>query len=194
VRPVQLFGAAAIVVGRLNSPALAQANSAVPHQLPAEVGVALDAARMREGLYLDTAMVLEPMLNVRLTKPLTANVALEGTFALAGASSSDYDTKGFFTVQIKHRLWRPSRSDIEVFATYGGAGVWRQDRIYDRSGTTWIRNAVLPFYAVVGAGLQWEAAARAAIRTEIQGVGLAWAPVGVRISTGVSIPFAPYRP
>ena len=113
------------------------------------------------------------------------------TFAVGGTSRSDYDTRGFYTLQFKHRLWQPSRGDIHVFATYGAAGVWRQDRIYGRSGETWTRDAVIPFYAVAGAGLQWEVAARAAVRTEIQGVGLAWAPVGLRISTGVSIPFAP---
>ena len=154
----------------------------------------VDAARLRAGLYLDGGMVLEPMANVRLTKPATANWAFEVTFAIGGPSSADYDTKGIYTLQLKQRLWQSSRGDIQVFATYGAAGVWRQDRIYRRDGGTWIRNAVIPFYAVAGAGVQWEVAARAAVRTEIQGVFLAWAPVGLRISSGVSIPFARYRP
>ena len=191
VRAIQRFGAAATIVCGLNSPALAQPEPPLP---PVEVGLGVDAAQMREGLYLDTSMVLEPMVNLRLTKPWTTNVAFEMTFAIGGPSSSDYDTKGLYTVQLKHRLWRPSRGNIHVFATYGAAGVWRQDRIYGRSGGTRIRNAVIPFYAVAGAGLQWEVAARAAVRTEIQGVGLAWAPVGMRISTRVSTPFARYRP
>ena len=42
-----------------------------------ELGVGVDAAQMRAGLYLDTEMVLEPMVNVRLTKPLTANLSFE---------------------------------------------------------------------------------------------------------------------
>jgi hypothetical protein len=189
-RPIQLFAVVATSLCGLHSPARAQ-----PAPLPpVELGFGVDTARMQAGLYLDTNMVLEPMVHVRLTKPMTANVALEGTSAIAGASSADYDTKGFFTFQIKHRVWRPSRGHISVFATYGGAAVWRQDRIYGRSGAISIRNAVLPFYAVAGAGLQWHVARRAAVRTELQGVGLAWAPVGIRISTGVSIPFTPYGP
>jgi hypothetical protein len=189
VRPIQLFGAAANIVCWLNSPALAQPDPQA-HLPPVEVGLGVDVAQMRAGLYLDEDMVLERMVNVRLTKPFTANLAFEVTFAMGGTSSSDYDTRGLYTLQLKHGLWRSSRGDIHMFATYGAAGVWRQDRIYGRSGGTWIRNAVIPFYAVAGAGLQWKVAARAAVRTEIQGVGLAWAPVGMRISTGISIPFA----
>ena len=148
---------------------------------------------MRAGLYLDTSMMVEPMVNVRLTKPTTAKLAFEATFAVGGAPSDDYHTKGLYTLQHKHRLFRPRGRDIHLFATYGAAGVWRQDRMYSRSGAAWIRNAVLPFYAVAGAGFQWEFAARVALRTEIQGVGLAYAPVGMRISTGVSVPFARYH-
>jgi hypothetical protein len=193
VRPSRLLGSAAAIVCGLNSPALAQPAPLAPRP-PVEVGVGVDTARLREGLYLDTEMVLEPMVTVRLTKPATANLAFEVTFAVGGTSSSDYDTKGLYTLQLKHRFWRSSRDDIHLFATYGAAGVWRQDRIYTRTGGIWIRNAVIPFYAVAGAGLQWDVAARAAVRADIQGVGLAWAPVGVRMSTGVSIPFARYRP
>jgi hypothetical protein len=191
-RPIRLFGAAAAIVCGLNPPAHAQAASRRHTVPPVEVGVGIDAAQMRAGLYLDGGLVLEPMVNVRLTKPSTTNRAFEVTFALGGTSSSDYDTKGLYTLQLKHLLWQHSRSDIHLFATYGAAGVWRQDRIYGRGGETRIRHAVIPFYAVAGAGLQWKVAARAAVRTELQAVGLAWAPVGLRISTGVSIPFGRY--
>ena len=69
VRPIKRFGAAATIVCGLNSPAHAQAPSRSPTLPPVEVGVGVDAARMRAGLYLDEGMVLEPMVNVRLTKP-----------------------------------------------------------------------------------------------------------------------------
>src|SRR5687768_7406339 len=97
---------------------------------PVEVGVGVDAPQLREGLYLDTEIVREPMVNVRLTKPLKLNLAFEVTFAIAGTAASDYHTKGLYTLQVKQRLWRRSGDGIQVFATYGAAGVWRQDRIY----------------------------------------------------------------
>jgi hypothetical protein len=109
VRPIQLFGAAATIVCRLNSPAFAQPGQPAPRP-PVEVGVGMDTAYMRAGLYLDEGMVLEPMVNVRLTKPSTANLAFEMTFAVGGTPSSDYHTKGLYTLQVKHRLWRPSRA------------------------------------------------------------------------------------
>src|SRR5688500_16640691 len=115
-RLVQRFGARPILCG-LTSSALAQPEQPAPLP-PVELGVGVDAALMREGLYLDTGMVLEPMVNVRVTKPLTANLAFEVTFAVGGTPT---------------------------------------------------------------------------VRTEVQGVGLAWAPVGMRISTSVSIPFARYQ-
>ena len=61
VHPIQLFGAAATLLGALNSPASAQPEP--PANLPAvEVGVGVDAARMQGGLYLDGGTVLEPMV------------------------------------------------------------------------------------------------------------------------------------
>ena len=149
----------------LHSPAYAQ-----PEPLPpVEFGVGVDAARLRAGLYLDTRLVLEPMIQVRLTKPMTTNVAFEATSAIAASSVADYDTRGFFSLQIKHSVWRPSGGHVHVFATYGGAAGWAQDR-RSRSGAIWIRNAVRPFFAVAGAGLQWRVARRAAVRTELQAV------------------------
>jgi len=162
---------------------------------PVEVGIAVDWTRMRAGLYLDSKVVVESMANVRLTRPFTPSLAFEGIFAAGrGIGSYDYHTRAVYALQVKQRLWRRANGDLHVFATYGAAGVWRQIRVYGRSGPRIDDESHGPLYAVAGAGFQWELAARAALRVEAQGVAaFGYAPVGMRLSAGVSIPFRPYR-
>jgi hypothetical protein len=166
------------------------AQPAAASRLPAmEVGLGLEGAWLRAGLYVDTSMVADPMATVRVTLPFTPNLAFEGVFAAGKEMRShdfDYVTKALYIMQVRHGIWRSAGGDVQVFATYGGAGVWRRVLEYDE--------LQLPMYAVVGTGLQWEVAARAALRVEVQGLAaLGYAPVGVRVSTGVSLPIGRVR-
>jgi hypothetical protein len=151
---------------------------------PVEVGFGIDGTWLRGGMYLDTSMVREAMATLRLTLPFTPNLAFEGVVAAGKGASSDeldYQTKALYAMQIKHGIWRGAGGGLHVFATYGAAGVWRRVVRHDEFQP--------PVYAVAGAGFQWELAARAALRVEVQGVAaLAYAPVGARVSMGVSLP------
>jgi hypothetical protein len=151
---------------------------------PSEVGFGIDGTWLRAGMYLDTNMVGEPMATLRLTLPFTRNLAFEGVFASGKGVSSeevDYQTRALYVMQIKHGIWRGAGGDFHVFTTYGAAGIWRRVLAHDEFQP--------PVYAVAGAGFQWELAARAALRVEVQGVAaLGYAPVGARVSLGVSLP------
>jgi hypothetical protein len=120
---------------------------------PVEVGIAVDLARMRAGLYLDSKVVVESMANVRLTRPFTPSFAFEGIFAASrGIGSYNYHTRAVYALQVKQRLWRRADGKLHVFATYGAAGVWRQIRVYGRGGPRIDHESHGPLYVVAGAG------------------------------------------
>jgi hypothetical protein len=117
----------------------------MPKLPPVELGVGVDATWLRAGLFLDEAVVTEPMVHFRATQPVTRNVAIEGIVAVSkwfNTNSFDYRTEALYAI----------------------------------------------------GGFQWEFARRAALRVETQSVLFGgFAPMGGRLSTGVTIPLGRYR-
>jgi hypothetical protein len=187
MRLVQLALAVGMSVS-LSATAVAQTSStSTPKLPPVELGVGIDATWLRAGLFLDENVVAEPMVHFRATQPMTPNVAIEAIFAVSrwfNTNDFDYRTEALYAIQAKHNIWRRERTG--VFATYGATGSWTRVLTYD----TWHP----PFCLIVGGGFQQEFARRAALRVEMQGVLFAgFAPMGSRLSTGVSFPLGRYR-
>ncbi len=184
--PSQLSAAAVGISVVLSAPAAAQTSS-TPKLPPVEFGVGVDATWLRAGLFLDEAVVTEPMVHFRATQPVTRNLAIEGIFAVGkwfNTNSFDYRTEALYAIQIKQNVWRRARGSL--FATYGAVGSWTRVLTYDTFHP--------PFYLMAGGGFQWEFARRAALRVETQGVLFGgFAPMGGRLSTGVTIPLGRYR-
>ena len=185
MRLIQLSAAVGMSVS-LSVTAVAQTVS-TPTLPPFELGVGLDATWMRAGLFLDEGVVAEPMVHFRATQPMTPNLAIEAIFAVSkwfNTNSFDYRTEALYAVQMKHSVWRGARAG--VFATYGAVGSWTRVLTYSTLHP--------PLYLMAGGGFQQEFARRAAWRVEAQGVmALGYAPVGTRLSTGLSFPFGRYR-
>jgi hypothetical protein len=152
---------------------------------PVEFGVAVDRAWIRSGGYLDEPVDSEMMVTLRVTRPFSPNLAFEGTFtASEGIASTDFEyrTKALYALQVRHVVWHRAGAAVQAFVTYGAAGIWRRVLTVDEFH--------IPLYAVAGGGLQWAVASRAALRVEGQGLAaLAYAPVGGRVSVGLSLPF-----
>ena len=143
--------------------------------------------RLRAGLFLDEPVVAEPMMHVRITKPMTPNFAIEAFFAVSkqfNTNDFDYATEALYAIQVKQNVWRLTRGGF--FATYGAVGSWTRVLTYSTLHP--------PAYLIAGGGFQWQFAERVALRAEAQGVLFAgFAPMGGRLSTGVSIPLGRYR-
>jgi hypothetical protein len=186
MRLIQLSAAVGALLS-LNGTLVAAQTDSTPKLPPVELGVGVDATWLRAGLYLDENVRAEPMMHLRVTAPLTRNLAIEGIFAVSkrfNTNSFDYRTEALYAIQIKQNIWRHARGSL--FATYGAVGSWTRVLTYDTLHP--------PFYLMAGGGFQWEFAHRAALRVETQGVLLAgFAPMGGKLSTGVSIPLGSYR-
>jgi hypothetical protein len=73
-----------------------------------------------------------------------------------------------------------------VFATYGAVGSWTRVLTHDTLHP--------PYSLTAGGGVERELTRRAAIRVDAQGVMFAgFAPMGARVSAGVSLPLRAYR-
>jgi hypothetical protein len=168
----------------LSSTLVAQTQS-TPKLPSAELGVGVDATWLRAGLFLDEGVVMEPMVHFRATQPLTPTLAIEGIFAVTrwfNTNRFDYATEALYAMQIKQTVWRHPRGG--VFATYGAVGSWTRVLTYDSLHP--------PFYLTIGGGFEQELSRRTALRVEMQGVLFAgFAPMGVRLSTGVTFPASP---
>ena len=153
---------------------------------PVELGVGVDATWLRAGLFLDGGIVTEPLVHIRLTQPITPEFGIEAVFGVSRwfkTDAFDYRTEALYSFQAKHYFWRSGRSGF--FATYGAAGSWTRSLVYSK--------LMPPFYLIAGAGFQREFSRRAAVRFEAQGVMFAgFAPMGARLSTGLSFPFGRY--
>jgi hypothetical protein len=151
---------------------------------PVEVGVGVDGSWIRNGGYLDEPVHSELIVALRVTWPFSSDLAFEGTFSAGeGIVSTDFEyrTKALYTLQVRHVVWHSAGAAVQAFATYGAAGIWRRVLTFDEFH--------IPLYAVAGGGLQWAVASRAALRVEGQGLAaLAYAPVGGRVSVGLSLP------
>jgi hypothetical protein len=178
MRTLRLSAAIGFAIG-LTATATAQTPSAQKLP-PVELGVGIDATWLRAGLFLDEAVVSEPMVHVRVTRPITPNLAIEAIVAASRWFNSnvfDYRTEVLYAIQIKQRVWNAANRDL--FATYGAAGSWTRVLTHDSLHP--------PAYLIVGGGFQQQFAQRAALRIEMQGVLFAgFAPMGTRLSTSVS--------
>jgi hypothetical protein len=149
---------------------------------PTELGVGVDATWLREGLFLDTGIVTEPMVHIRVTQPMTPIVAIEVLLAVSkrfNTNRVDYGTEALYVIQIKQTVWRGARGG--VFATYGAVGSWTRVLTHDTLHP--------PMFLIAGGGVERELARRAAVRVDAQGVMFGgFAPMGARLSAGVSVP------
>ena len=186
MRLIQLSAAVGALLS-LNGTLVAAQTDSTPKLPPVELGVGVDATWLRAGLYLDENVRAEPMMHVRVTAPLTRNLAIEGIFAVSkrfNTNRVDYLTEALYAIQVKQTVWRSLRGGF--FATYGAVGSWTRAWTFDTLQP--------PFCLMAGGGFQWEFARRAALRVETQGVLFAGLfPMGGRLSTGVSIPLGSYR-
>jgi hypothetical protein len=138
-----------------------------------------------------------------VTLPFKPRFSFEAlmTVSIRTAPSALDVTDGVYILQVKQRLLAGKR--FHTFVTYGGAGYYarfHQNALtvtYPNGRTSDIPEARFnqndpPFFAVIGGGFQHQIGGHAAFRADAQLVTLLWLPASVRLSAGISIPFAEY--
>ena len=135
--------------------------------------------------------------NVRAGVPLARRFSLEAFVAVPRKDSGSFI--GVYGIQVKQRLVRASSATREVFATYGGIGLYEhtpaqegryttsagRTMAYRTEASTFVSPPLLP---MIGAGLQQRLSNRVGVRVEAQGFPWPYpVAVVVRVSAGVSI-------
>jgi hypothetical protein len=177
--------------------------SAQPQRPPIELGVGISG--LAAVPYEDFGVPEQsPAAEVRVTIPLSPRFSIEGQTSLSPHRhelGSGID--GFYSIQIKQRLVSGTRGRFHPFLTYGSLGFYEHERIRPYSTTAPNGSTTTypgysyssldgPYGLVLGGGVQYELGAHAAWRTEAQMISFLWIPLGVRFSTGISIPLRSY--
>lgn len=143
-------------------------------------------------------------VDFRVTVPVSRRFALEGGMALArriGPFERRID--GLYSVSLRQRLLRLSDERTDVFLSYGAFGVVQHRRVppytLQLPGGGWkempgfsYTNVDEPYGVQVGGGVQRQLGRRFAWRAEAEVMAFAWIPLGVRVSTSLSIPLGRY--
>ncbi len=176
--------------------AAASAQDTVP---PPEVGAGYGGllVNRKGGDY--TVGASRPAVDVRMTLPFTPRFAFEGLATISSSTSTSrlHITNAVYLLQVKQRLRSMTGERFHAFLTYGAAGYYahlhqeavtsiRPDGTPSSIGEFTFAHTDPPFFAVLDGGLQRELGRRAAFRADVQVITLAWAPFGVRASTGLS--------
>jgi hypothetical protein len=143
----------------------------------------------------------QPGVHLRLTFPFTPRFSFEALTTISSSTTEPgFDrTNGLYIFQVKQRLGGSADHRNHAFLTYGAAGYYGR---FHQNAVTILRpvgrpeeiveytynQTDPPFFAVVGGGVQRELGRRVAFRADAQLVTLAWLPVAVRLSAGISLP------
>lgn len=192
----------AVLLSTASASAQSDAERARP---PVELGVGID--RIWTYSY-DDEVGLEGFdaaaVSLRLTVPFSAMYAIEGIVSVQHRPTRLGEiTETMYAVQVKRRLRAPGKA-VHGFATFGAAGgayrERRPQRVVLRLDETdlvvpaSVDAAVLPpVGALLGGGVQYAFARRAALRVDAQVAMLLYLPVAVRVSASLTIPFGRYR-
>jgi hypothetical protein len=133
------------------------------------------------------------------------NFALEGLVTIGHRRDQHVTrTEGLYLIEVRQRLPRASRNDVQTFLTYGGVGyharVTQEPFVFVRpDGVSFpqrgwrYREFEWPYAAAFGVCAQWELHRHVAFRADAQVITFLWFPLGSRLSGGVSIPLGRYE-
>jgi hypothetical protein len=119
---------------------------------------------------------LPPSVEFRVTVPLSDRFSIE-PFVTVGSylDRRSAGPEGFYGAQIRQRIARFTRKDVDLFASYGAAAYYSR---YSSSP---------PIIGHFGFGMRQRLSAHLAFRPEVQLVTLHVVPIGARLVAGVSI-------
>jgi Outer membrane protein beta-barrel domain len=185
----------------LSSPAAASQDS-LP---PVEVGIGYGGLLVNNEGGDYTVGSTRPAFHLGLTLPYTPRFSFEALLTVSTRTSPTalHLTDGLYILEVKQRIRSLSGDRFHAFLTYGATGYYEhlhQSRttVTHPNGTTStiadysFSDTAAPFFAAIGGGFQRAIGAHSAVRVDAQLVTVLWVPVGVRLSAGISIPFAEY--
>ena len=178
----------------------AAASAQDPLPLP-EIGAGYGGLIVKEKGGDMTVGASQPAIHLRATVPFTPRFSFEALTTISSSTTEPgFDrTNGLYIFQVKQRLGGATDQRSYAFLTYGAAGYYgrfhqnpvsvtlpggRQENIVEYT----YNQTDPPFFAVVGGGVQHDLGRRVAFRADAQLVTLAWHPVAVRLSAGISLP------
>lgn len=169
----------------------ARAALAQPAALPTEaaIGASLFVPRPDDW---STDDLTEPSVDLRFTKPLSRNLAIEGILTAGRRAESLFSrTDGLYLIQIRQRLARFDRDTMHWFVTYGVGGYYAfvsDKRVFDSN----YRTIDEPYNAFLGIAVQREVSPHLAVRADAQLATVAYIPIGSRYSVGLAVPIGRY--
>ena len=131
-------------------------------------------------------------VRVMFSFPRSERRAFEGFVGGYSGGADSLDVKAVYGFQVRERIRKRTRRQVEPFWTYGAMGAivrYQTSSCVNRQCTSeFVTRPLPPFMGLVGAGVEYAVNPRLAVRFDCQ-AGLALVvPVGVRAGASVSIP------